>query len=796
MKLEFLSYKLRRYIQVRARTIVDIAIILAVGVLSITWFRGDFLIAGLDMLFEPDRWQYFIQSFYGWDTRSLGSANPRILAGTIPYNAFLALSKIAGLSLVSAEKLWFYLMFTSAGLSMYYLATTVIRGEHRYLAGVTSALFYMLNPYVAIYIVPTLWIWVVFLPLKLGLFIKGLDEGKKLKYIFLMCTAWALTSTSSYINPKFAVLDWAPLFLYLAFHMVVNRNKKGIIQSLRFTGVLLALWTALNAYWILPLAFSLKEVIAFPLGVYSAIGMTRLETYMINSAPLPEAMRLLGFWGLHSGYKGFPYFYWASAYDTPIFIATGFLIPLLAFASLLYKARNKHVLFFGLITTIGLFIMNGAHPPSGWISIYLVTNIPLAIHVFSLPYQFGGAYVVLGYAFLLGYAVSVFYNRAWKAKLVFSIHRVQICKGIICGFIIFLVVGLYAFPLWTGDVLYPGNEIIGSNRFDIPRYYYDASGWLDAQQENFNIFPLPYTKAYFGVYTWKPAGFGATVDPTASILHRPVIVGSSGGGVGMSIAKSVVNNSTDKVAKMLALMNVKYVLFHRDANWKYLEEHEWYISTSPERFQSILNSQKGLHLEKSFGELDFYRNEYWRPMHVYATPNNILIDGSLSQMIQVIERDYFRSGESVLFLSNQLTPEQYSFVAKLDNYDSKPNITFERIDPTKYVIHVSAFNPFLLVFSESYHKDWVAYANGEQVLNEQHFMANGYANAWYINKTGTYTVTLEFWPQKLFYIGSAISITTLIICILYISKNKIKTMYKRYIKKNKNQTSQTHAVKQ
>jgi len=64
-------------------------------------------------------------------------------------------------------------------------------------------------------------------------------------------------------------------------------------------------------------------------------------------------------------------------------------------------------------------------------------------------------------------------------------------------------------------------------------------------------------------------------------------------------------------------------------------------------------------------------------------------------------------------------------------------------------------------------------------------MANGFSNAWYINKTGTYTITLEFWPQKLFYTGSTISITTLILCTLYISKDKIKTTYKQYIKKNK-----------
>jgi len=51
-----------------------------------------------------------------------------------------------------------------------------------------------------------------------------------------------------------------------------------------------------------------------------------------------------------------------------------------------------------------------------------------------------------------------------------------------------------------------------------------------------------------------------------------------------------------------------------------------------------------------------------------------------------------------------------------------------------------------------------------------------------INKTGTYTINIEFWPQKLFYIGSAISVTTLILCALYVSKDKIKITYRKYIK--------------
>jgi uncharacterized membrane protein YfhO len=108
------------------------------------------------------------------------------------------------------------------------------------------------------------------------------------------------------------------------------------------------------------------------------------------------------------------------------------------------------------------------------------------------------------------------------------------------------------------------------------------------------------------------------------------------------------------------------------------------------------------------------------------------------------------------------------------NQTDNPLISYEKIDPTKYTVRVNASQPFYLVFSESYDADWVAYIDGQQVTSEYHFTANGFANGWYINKTGEYTVTLEFWPQKLFYAGSAISITTFILCTLYLSKNKIK----------------------
>ncbi|MEI6774569.1 MAG: hypothetical protein WCL18_07475 [bacterium] len=72
--------------------------------------------------------------------------------------------------------------------------------------------------------------------------------------------------------------------------------------------------------------------------------------------------------------------------------------------------------------------------------------------------------------------------------------------------------------------------------------------------------------------------------------------------------------------------------------------------------------------------------------------------------------------------------------------------------------------------------------------NKNHKMVNGYANSWMINtekicrigckknSDGTYDfeMVVEFWPQRLFYIGLAISSTTLLGCLSYLLYSWIK----------------------
>ena len=517
----------------------------------------------------------------------------------------------------------------------------------------------------------------------LGLFIKGINERKGLKYAIFVNLIWLVTSSSQYVNPKYVVIVWAPLLFYLIFYSAVSKDRSESFRSLRFTLILFCLWALVNIYWILPTISYSAQIITAPGSLYSAIGRSRLQDFTLNSASLPDALRLLGSWLLTSGFSGYPYVYWAPTFSTTLFIFIGYLVPLIAFLPLIFK-REKNILFFSIFLVAALLFMNGTQPPFGKLNIYLFTHIPLAIDVFSLPYVFFGLYAIIGFAVLFGYGTVLLSNCLAEKRSVHLSRKLKtVSKPIIAGIIIFLVIGLYAFPIWTGEVAYTGNALLSSSRYQIPNYYNEASAWLSSDPSDFRLFSLPYSIIGYVSYSWEPGGYQGS-DPTASLLGRSVIVSSEDGDLGSTIAQLIVSNSTVEVAKILALMNVKYIVFHNDVNWQFLNDSAGqdviasYISTSQQNFKTILASQDGFTFCKSFGQLDFYINNYWQPMMVYPASKGILSDGNLNQLIQISERNDFTPSNSVILLSNQLDAEQISTLPINTEFIENPdtNLTY------------------------------------------------------------------------------------------------------------------------
>ncbi len=145
-----------------------------------------------------------------------------------------------------------------------------------------------------------------------------------------------------------------------------------------------------------------------------------------------------------------------------------------------------------------------------------------------------------------------------------------------------------------------------------------------------------------------------------------------------------------------------------------------------------------------------------------------------------------------------------------------PEITFQKINPTKYSVNVKgAKDPYLLVFGDTFDSSWKAYITksnkgGKDILasyfagaikeakplnkffdrdifetigktfipEDRHILINGFANSWYITPNDypgqeNYQIIVEYWPQRLFYIGSFITIVSLLLIIIkFLSKLK------------------------
>jgi hypothetical protein len=99
-------------------------------------------------------------------------------------------------------------------------------------------------------------------------------------------------------------------------------------------------------------------------------------------------------------------------------------------------------------------------------------------------------------------------------------------------------------------------------------------------------------------------------------------------------------------------------------------------------------------------------------------------------------------------------------------------LNYKRINPARYEIDVNAGRPFTLVFSETYDPMWKAEIAGVKNKELEHFIVNGYANGWYVNRTGKYTIVLEYEAQKYFELGTIVSTVSAIALMAFLAASR------------------------
>jgi hypothetical protein len=110
---------------------------------------------------------------------------------------------------------------------------------------------------------------------------------------------------------------------------------------------------------------------------------------------------------------------------------------------------------------------------------------------------------------------------------------------------------------------------------------------------------------------------------------------------------------------------------------------------------------------------------------------------------------------------------------------SAPSVSYEEVNPCRYVAHVNCTGPFLLVFSESHHSLWKAYVDNKEVSP---IIVDSLVNGFFINKTGSFDVVLYFTGQDVADIGLVISVcSTIFVIAVVLAKSTFAKKVKRFV---------------
>ncbi len=114
-------------------------------------------------------------------------------------------------------------------------------------------------------------------------------------------------------------------------------------------------------------------------------------------------------------------------------------------------------------------------------------------------------------------------------------------------------------------------------------------------------------------------------------------------------------------------------------------------------------------------------------------------------------------------------------------YSASGNVDFEVIyvDPTLVKVKLNSSEPFTLVFNQIYSGGWRVWVNGSLVSDSLHFKDSNGFNRWQINAVGAMTIDIYYEPQTIYLATILVSILTIIVILLYISRTVISIKSKR-----------------
>lgn len=487
----------------------------------------------------------------------------------------------------------------------------------------------------------------------------------------------------------------------------------------------------------------------------------------------------------------------------PLSQVSGFTLfaPVILLLGFLLQKSKVYILttFFFLIT----FYLLTAHITDLGVSFY--ANL-FYLPGFSMFRNFIGQWAFVFaffYALLFGQALSALFIAVKKKQYIYII------SGIILTCLI-----ITAYPFINGSMV---NKLMWPNSdmhiaFQMDPNYESTAQFMKNLPDDGKILTLPFSDPYYQVLAGTNNGVYIGPSINAFLTQKKDFTGYQVISPFSDVFLRLIQEKKySDIQRLLGLLNIHYIYFNSDPR----VYDNTYVHVPYDYVRQFLprnSAEYSIFMEHIGAKKIFQKSHY----SVYVLSTGYLPHIYTSNQASCYtdnQNDWYGKNES-FFSGSNLDDARLIYLYKNfchqfpTNSGSLPNITFTKINPTRYTIHVTnANNPYWLVFSDSFHTGWRLYATKQtndtnhianyfsgtvtetkhenifipkdilatwniHSLSSPHTLVNGYANGWYVapndvsHKT-EYTLILELTTQRIFYIFLLISLISFIGFLLW-----------------------------
>ncbi len=510
----------------------EIILVVVITVLVSIWFKSGLVLGtGESGLPFYNSSQLASRNRFAWADVIIGS--PTNQPGW-PFLAFISAGLALHLPPFLIQALFYWLILAIGVLSVAHLSRALSSGR---LAAFLAGGFYLLNLFTLVSVInrmlyPFLFLY-AWLPLSFVILVSAF-KTRRLRLAFWLSLI-SIPFSLAFASFPFLELWWGIVFVWCVYQSIIDSQNKSF--SLKFFLLLLISWILIHLWWLEPLFISTFSTSYAASEVITAFG---------NIQAFAALSRLVGgmsyvFSLIDRSFFSSTTAAWGKFYLHPIIQLIALIPAIIALSYPIHKKKSSLGWFLFLFFLTTAFFAKGSMPPLGEISTWLVSHFR-PLEVFRNAFEKTGFFIILCISLLFGHLLASF-----SKKIIVTV--------------VFLIFGVLAFPLWTGQVI-DGDQVVQ------PGYYNQANDWFKSQPGQFRIVALPLT-GEGATYSW-PYRFSG-VELSSEQFSLPIISMTTAVPFLDNITRTLESSLANKpfiFPALLTKLNASSLLVRRDLQYQ------------------------------------------------------------------------------------------------------------------------------------------------------------------------------------------------------------------------------------